>query len=68
MPNDATRVAALLSGDVDLINAVPPESFQLLKTKDAINIAMTQDVYTAYLHIDTDREVIPNITAKTGRK
>lgn len=66
MPNDATRVAALLSGDVDLINAVPPESFQLLKNNDAINIAMTQDVYTAYLHIDTDREVTPNITAKDG--
>lgn len=66
MPNDASRVAALLSGDVDLIDSVPPESFERLKGDASIDIAMTQDVYTAYLHLDTNREVTPNITAKDG--
>ena len=66
MPNDASRVAALLSGDVDLIDSVPPESYERLKTDDDVEIFMTQDVYTAYVFLDTDRDVTPNITAKDG--
>jgi len=66
MPNDASRVAALLSGDVDLIDSVPPESFERLKGDENVEIFMTPDVYTAYVFLDTDREVSPNITAKDG--
>ena len=66
IPNDASRVAALLSGDVDLIDAVPPESFERLKNDPDIAIWMTQDVYTAYVFLDTDRDVTPNVTAKDG--
>jgi len=66
MPNDASRVAALLSGDVDLINSVPPESYETLEKDDGLEIWKTPDVYTAYLHMDTDREVSPFITAKDG--
>lgn len=66
MPNDASRVAALLAGDVDLIDAVPPESFERLEGEDDISIWMTNDVYAAYVFLDTDRDVTPNITAKDG--
>ncbi len=66
MPNDASRVAALLSGDADLIDAVPPESYERLKADDEIGIFMTPDVYTTYVFLDTDREVTPFITAKDG--
>lgn len=66
LPDDATRVAALLSGSVDLIDSVPPASFETLNGDDDLSIWMTQDVYTAYVFMDTDREVTPNITAKDG--
>ena len=66
IPNDASRVAALLSGDVDLIDAVPPESYARLEASDDINIWQTTDVYTAYVFLDTDRDVTPNVTAKDG--
>lgn len=66
IPNDASRVAALLSGDIDLIDAVPPESFERLRDDEKIDIWMTQDVYTAYVHMDTNRETTPFITAKDG--
>lgn len=66
MPNDAARVAALLSGDVDLIDAVPPESYARLSGDQDIAIWQTPDVYTAYLHMDTNREDTPHITAKDG--
>ena len=65
-PNNASRVAALLAGDVDLIDAVPPESFQTLRDDDQVDIWMIQDVYTAYVHMDTSRDVTPWITAKDG--
>lgn len=66
MPNDASRVAAMLSGDVDLIDSVPPESFARLRDDEDIDIWMTQDVYTAYVFLDTDRSVSPNVTAIDG--
>lgn len=66
MPNDASRVAALLSGDVALIDSVPPESYERLSNDDDISIWKTQDVYTAYVFLDTDRDVTPNVTAKDG--
>ncbi|MFN3169574.1 MAG: ABC transporter substrate-binding protein [Hyphomicrobiales bacterium] len=66
MPNDASRVAAILSGDVDLIDSVPPESFARLRDDDDIDIWMTQDVYTAYVFLDTNRAVSPNVTALDG--
>ena len=66
MANDAARVAALLSGDVDLIDAVPPDSVELLGDDADVALWMTQDVYTAYLHMDTDRETTPFVTANDG--
>lgn len=66
MPNDASRVAAFLAGGVDLIDSVPPESFERLKTDEDVRIWMTPDVYTAYVFLDSDRDVTPNITAKDG--
>ena len=66
MANDAARVAALLSGGVDLIDAVPPESVSRLQNDPSTSLWMTPDVYTTFLNLDTSRETAPFITAKDG--
>ena len=66
MPNDASRVAALLAGDVDLIDAIPPDSFARLAEDSRLQVWKVPDVYAAYLHMDTNRDVSPFITANDG--
>jgi peptide/nickel transport system substrate-binding protein len=66
IPNNAGRVAALLAGDVDLIDAVPPDSVDRLRGEQGITVWAVPDVYTAFLHMDSDRDVSPGITAKDG--
>ena len=66
IPNDAGRVAALLAGDVDLIDAVPPDSVERLRADQNVEVWEVPDVYAAFLHMDSDRDVSPGITAKDG--
>jgi len=66
IPNDAGRVAAILAGDVDLIEAVPPDSVERLKGDPNVTVWTVPDVYTGYLHMVTDRDDPPTITAKDG--
>lgn len=66
MPNDASRVAALLAGDIDLVDAVPPDSYETLQNDDGVSVWTTPDVYTTFIHMDTDRESTPFITANDG--
>lgn len=61
-----TRVAALLAGDVDVIEAVPPTDIAKLKSNPNINIADTLSNRVIYLHMDQFRDVSPFITAKDG--
>jgi peptide/nickel transport system substrate-binding protein len=62
----ATRVAALLSGDVDFIDNVPPADIKRLKGDK--NLAIWQSVSNRiiYLHIDTARDKSPMVTDKQG--
>lgn len=66
MSNDASRLAALLAGSVDLIDAVPPDAVKTLKANPKFTLWQIQDVYTAYLHLDSHREKSPFIRAKDG--
>lgn len=60
------RVAALLAGDVDVIEGVPTADIATLEGND--NVVLSQGVSNRviYLHIDSDREVTPHATAKDG--
>lgn len=64
--DDPQRVAALLAGDVDLIEDVPSADIGRLKddTKFLLVQAVTQRVI--YLHMDQFRPVTPFVTAKDG--
>lgn len=61
-----TRVAALLAGDVDVIDTVPPTDIAKLRSTKNINVADTLSNRVIYLHMDQFRENSPFITAKDG--
>ena len=53
--NAATRVAALLSGDVDMIYTVPPQDMQRLSGTDSIKLRTTPELRTIFLGFDQVR-------------
>ena len=60
------RVAALLAGDVDMINDVPTTDLARLEGDDDITIATGPSNRVIYLHLDQFREDSPDISAKDG--
>ncbi len=63
-----SRVAALLAGDVDMINDVPTTDIQRLEGDDNVTLAQGSSNRVIYLHLDQFREDSPHITAKDGSK
>jgi peptide/nickel transport system substrate-binding protein len=61
-----TRVAALLAGDVDVIDNVPPTDIAKLRSTKNVNVTDTLSNRVIYLHMDQFRENSPFITAKDG--
>ena len=53
--NAATRVAALLAGDVDMIYTVPPQDMQRLSGTDGIKLRTTPELRTIFLGFDQVR-------------
>ncbi|MBY6124551.1 ABC transporter substrate-binding protein [Roseovarius atlanticus] len=66
IPDDAARVAALLGGDVDLIDYVPPSFVQRLRDSDATNVITAPSDRVIYLIMDTERDSTPFVHAKDG--
>lgn len=66
LTNDQTRVAALLSGRVDLINAVPSIDIEALERNAAIGLFSAPSVYIFQLYLDTDRDDPPGVRDKAG--
>ncbi|MCB9957315.1 MAG: ABC transporter substrate-binding protein [Rhodospirillaceae bacterium] len=62
----AARVAALLAGDVDVIASVPTTDIAQLEDNDDVNLWQGISNRVIYLHIDSDREVSPHVTAIGG--
>jgi peptide/nickel transport system substrate-binding protein len=63
-----TRVAALLAGDIDVIEAVPPADAKRLKADANLEVVSTLSNRVIYFHMDQFREESPFITAKDGSK
>ena len=53
--NAATRVAALLSGDVDMIYTVPPQDIDRLKRTEGINLLTKPELRSVFLGFDVSR-------------
>jgi peptide/nickel transport system substrate-binding protein len=54
--NPATRVAALISGDVDMIYTVPPQDVARLRHTDGLHIVEGPELRTIYLGMDVSRD------------
>jgi peptide/nickel transport system substrate-binding protein len=66
--NDGTRVAALKSGDVDLINFVPPADIKHLEKAEGVTLSKSSSTRLIYLHLDSDRDDTPMVTDNAGNK
>lgn len=62
-----TRVAALISGDVDAIDQVPTSDHKLLRETDGIQLAQGPSKRIMYIHMDSFREETPHITGHDGQ-
>ena len=61
-----SRVAALLAGDVDIINGVPTTDISTLKARDDVTLSQGVSNRVIYLHIDQFRENSPFVHANGG--
>ena len=67
LPNDASRVAALLAGDVQAIEYVPTSDVSRIRSDNRLNVYKVIADRLIYLHMDSDREVSPYVTDKEGK-
>ncbi len=63
-----SRVAALLAGDVDMIDGVPTTDIETLKKRDDLTLSQGSSNRVIYLHMDQFREDSPHVTARDGGK
>jgi peptide/nickel transport system substrate-binding protein len=65
--SDPSRIAALLSGDVQMIEVIPPADYANLKNNKDIAIFTTVSNRMIHLHLDSNRDKSPFITDKAGK-
>ncbi len=64
--NPATRLAALLAGDVQAIENVPSPDLAKLRANPAFTTYLKASTRLAYVTLDSNRKVSPFVTAKDG--
>jgi peptide/nickel transport system substrate-binding protein len=65
--NNASRVAALLAGDVDFIENVPTADLKRLKENPAVRVVETVSNRVIYLHLDSNRDRSPFVFDNEGK-
>ena len=65
--NDAARVAALLSGAVDLIDSVPPADLKHVQATAGMHLFSTPSARIIYLALDTSRDPTPYVVGADGK-
>lgn len=66
LKNDAARLASLQSGDVHMIDSVPTADLEGVAADPGLTLFKQPANLALYLHMDSNREITPNITAKDG--
>lgn len=64
--NDSARVAALQSGDVDAIDAVPTRDVARLQRDPKLAVQSRPGLRLIYLYLDVNRPVSPFVTDRAG--
>lgn len=59
-----TRVAALLSGEVDMIYSVPPQDIARIKATQGLKLIQNPELRTIYLGFNVSREELPSSDVK----
>ncbi len=67
LTNNATRVAAILSNEVDIINRVPVVDVNRIKKSDKLNFFVQPGLRLIYLQMDQDRDNSPFIKTHDGK-
>ncbi len=67
LTNSSARVAALLAGDVDIIDFVPTADMERLKKDENLTLSRSVSNRVIYLHIDSDRDESPFVTDVDGK-
>ena len=67
LTNNATRVAAILSNEVDIINRVPVVDVNRVKSNDKLNFFVQPGLRLIYLQMDQDRDKSPFIKSHDGK-
>ena len=65
--NDAARVAGLLSGDLDLIDSVPPDDVEKLRANRAVAIWQAPSARMIYIGLDQEHPVSAQIQGTDGK-
>ena len=68
LKNDSTRVAALLSGDVQVIDEVPPNLVERLEGDDTVKVSSGTSYMLNYVGMDQHREVSQYATGPNGEE
>lgn len=65
--NDASRVAALLSGDVDFIDQIPTSDLDRMRRDGRFRVAETTSLRTMYITLDSTRAApVPGLSGANG--
>jgi peptide/nickel transport system substrate-binding protein len=67
MPDDAARTAALLSGDVDVIDVVPGSLRQKVAEAPTTRLVNDTSIFALYMHFDRFRDNSPYVSGLDGK-
>ncbi len=67
LPNDPTRLAALLAGDVDAIENIPTPDFVKVKSNASLQTSIKTSFRIIFFHLDQQRDVTPFVTDQDGK-
>jgi peptide/nickel transport system substrate-binding protein len=67
VPNDSARVAALLAGDLDVIDTVPPGLYGRIRESDRTHLLTATSSFTLYMQLDQKRDRSPFVVGADGQ-
>ena len=67
IPNNASRTAGLLSGDLDVIDNVGPADMPSIRTSSRVQVSAVTSIRVIFLMVDQGNAVSPDVRGADGR-